>query len=357
MLTPSRPASASAARRPAASISPSLPTAASRAPKRGSTSPASPAPASRCARCRSTSSWPAACRPEGGQLAAILRRGGAVIGRVQARLQPLGPAAGSWTTRLMAAPLAGGIRYNGPAEVPMSFANMPSHQLTGPIGIAADFSGRVDARNSPAWSAPTTSPIINETLRDARHQPRGRRPLQLARPLRDRPAFRPRRPRHRRGPRHDRPRFGRGLPDRPPAPVPERAAGAQRRPRRDRDRQPPHRQRPQRRLDHRHARSRRGPLPDRPPGRRRGAAARRRPPPRRAAAPAQPAECRKGRAEHLAARHPPQRQQPGLRLRHGPGIRMARRPARRGHDRDARDRRPGRPDPRHAGPRRAAASG
>jgi translocation and assembly module TamB len=64
---------------------------------------------------------------------------------VQARLQPLGPAAGSWMTRLMAAPLAGGIRYNGPADVPMSFANLPGHQLTGPIGIAADFSGRVQA--------------------------------------------------------------------------------------------------------------------------------------------------------------------------------------------------------------------
>ncbi|MEA3047524.1 MAG: translocation and assembly module TamB [Sphingomonadales bacterium] len=84
-------------------------------------------------------------RPEGGQAAAILRRGGAIIGRVQTRLQPLGPGAGSWTTRLLAAPLEGGIRYNGPADVPMSFANFPGHHLSGPIGIAADFSGRVQA--------------------------------------------------------------------------------------------------------------------------------------------------------------------------------------------------------------------
>ncbi|MBV8777360.1 MAG: translocation/assembly module TamB domain-containing protein [Alphaproteobacteria bacterium] len=83
--------------------------------------------------------------PEGGQAGAVLRRGGAIIGRIQVRLQPLGPAAGSWTTRLLAAPLEGGIRYNGPAEVPMAFANLPGHQLTGQIGIAADFSGRVDA--------------------------------------------------------------------------------------------------------------------------------------------------------------------------------------------------------------------
>jgi translocation and assembly module TamB len=62
---------------------------------------------------------------------------------MQARLQPLGPQAGSWSTRLFAAPLVGGIRYNGPADVLMSFANMPGHQLRGPIAVAADFSGRV----------------------------------------------------------------------------------------------------------------------------------------------------------------------------------------------------------------------
>jgi translocation and assembly module TamB len=82
--------------------------------------------------------------PEGGAAGAIVRRGGAIIGRAQVRLQPLGPGAGSWQERLLAAPLAGGIRYNGPADVPMSFASLPGHQVTGPLGIAADFSGRVD---------------------------------------------------------------------------------------------------------------------------------------------------------------------------------------------------------------------
>jgi translocation and assembly module TamB len=82
--------------------------------------------------------------PEGGAAGAIIRRGGAIIGRAQVRLQPLGPAAGSWRERLLAAPLSGGIRYNGPADVPMSFASLPGHQLTGPLGIAADFTGRVD---------------------------------------------------------------------------------------------------------------------------------------------------------------------------------------------------------------------
>ncbi|MGQ0558416.1 MAG: translocation/assembly module TamB domain-containing protein [Sphingosinicella sp.] len=84
-----------------------------------------------------------ALRPEGGQAAAAIRRGGALIGRLQARLQPLPPAAGSWMTRLLAAPLAGGVRYNGPADVPLSFANLPGHQLSGGLVIAADFSGRV----------------------------------------------------------------------------------------------------------------------------------------------------------------------------------------------------------------------
>lgn len=78
----------------------------------------------------------------GARLAGVIRRGGAVIGRLQANMAPL-PGGGSWTDRLAAAPLNGGIRYNGPAEVPMSFANMPGHHLTGPVGIAADFSGQL----------------------------------------------------------------------------------------------------------------------------------------------------------------------------------------------------------------------
>jgi translocation and assembly module TamB len=86
-----------------------------------------------------------ALTPEGGQAGAIIKRGGAIIGRAQARLQPLGPAAGTWQERLFAAPLAGGVRYNGPADVPMSFASLPGHQLSGPVGIAADFGGRVQS--------------------------------------------------------------------------------------------------------------------------------------------------------------------------------------------------------------------
>jgi len=82
-------------------------------------------------------------RPEGGTLAALIRRGGAVIGRAQLRLQPIG--GGAWTSALINAPLGGGIRYNGPADVLWSLAGIADQQLSGPIGIAADFSGRLSS--------------------------------------------------------------------------------------------------------------------------------------------------------------------------------------------------------------------
>lgn len=82
-------------------------------------------------------------QPDGGNARAIVRRRGAVIGRMQVALSPLGPGAGSWTTRLLAAPLSGGLRYNGPADTLFSLAALPDQSLSGAIGVAADFSGRV----------------------------------------------------------------------------------------------------------------------------------------------------------------------------------------------------------------------
>ncbi len=81
---------------------------------------------------------------EGGTGRALVRRGPTVVGRMVANLRPLGSGA-SWSDRLMAAPLSGGIRYNGPSAVLFSFAAIPNQQLSGPIAIAADFSGRVQA--------------------------------------------------------------------------------------------------------------------------------------------------------------------------------------------------------------------
>lgn len=79
----------------------------------------------------------------GGNARAVFRRRGAVIGQMQVDLTPLPPEAGQWQTRLLAAPLSGGLRYNGPASTLFSLAALPDQDLSGLIGVAADFSGRV----------------------------------------------------------------------------------------------------------------------------------------------------------------------------------------------------------------------
>ncbi len=43
----------------------------------------------------------------------------------------------------MEAPLGGGIRYNGPADTLFSLAGQPDQRLSGALGVAADFSGRL----------------------------------------------------------------------------------------------------------------------------------------------------------------------------------------------------------------------
>jgi translocation and assembly module TamB len=81
--------------------------------------------------------------PDGGDARALIKRGTTTVGRVVATLRPLGPEAGGWTERLLAAPLTGGIRYNGPGTVLFSLAGLSDQNLDGPLGVAADFSGRV----------------------------------------------------------------------------------------------------------------------------------------------------------------------------------------------------------------------
>ena len=80
---------------------------------------------------------------DGGEGRAVIRRRGTVIGRLNASLRPLGPGAGDWVTRVTAAPLGGGIRYNGPAETLWSFVGQSGQSLSGPIAVGADFSGRL----------------------------------------------------------------------------------------------------------------------------------------------------------------------------------------------------------------------
>lgn len=82
--------------------------------------------------------------PEGGSMRAVVQRRGATVGRLQLELKPLPPDAADWTERLLGAPLSGGLRYNGPAEVLFSLAALPDQSLTGNIGVAADFAGRLN---------------------------------------------------------------------------------------------------------------------------------------------------------------------------------------------------------------------
>ncbi|WCT73109.1 translocation/assembly module TamB domain-containing protein [Sphingomonas naphthae] len=79
----------------------------------------------------------------GGDMRALIRRGGGIVGRMQARLAPLGGGA-TLSERLFAAPLSGGIRYNGPAEVLWTLTGIAGQELSGPVAVAADFGGRLD---------------------------------------------------------------------------------------------------------------------------------------------------------------------------------------------------------------------
>ncbi|KQM98187.1 translocation/assembly module TamB domain-containing protein [Sphingomonas sp. Leaf25] len=103
-------------------------------------------------------------RPEGGSGRALIQRGTTTVGRMVANLRPLPPGSGSWVTRMLAAPLSGGIRYNGPAGVLFSFAGLADQQLTGAIGIAADFGGRVQAPQLTGVVRANTLTYENETL-------------------------------------------------------------------------------------------------------------------------------------------------------------------------------------------------
>ncbi|THD36987.1 MAG: translocation/assembly module TamB [Sphingomonas sp.] len=80
----------------------------------------------------------------GGDARALVKRGATTVGRLQANLAPLGSGA-SWTERLTSAPLSGGVRYNGPAEVLFSLAGLANQQASGGIAVAADFGGRLGA--------------------------------------------------------------------------------------------------------------------------------------------------------------------------------------------------------------------
>lgn len=78
----------------------------------------------------------------GGDMRGLIRRGNATLGRFTATLAPPGAGA-TWSEQLQNAPLGGGIRYAGPADVLFSFAGLADQQLTGGLAVAADFSGKL----------------------------------------------------------------------------------------------------------------------------------------------------------------------------------------------------------------------
>ena len=82
--------------------------------------------------------------PGGGAARALLRRGTDVVGRLQARLAPLpGSPNDPAMQRLLAAPLAGNFRYDGPAEALWALSGVTGHEVRGPLAITAEFGGRV----------------------------------------------------------------------------------------------------------------------------------------------------------------------------------------------------------------------
>jgi translocation and assembly module TamB len=80
------------------------------------------------------------------QAHALMRRGGAIIGRVQMRLTPAAADRhGPWATRLESAQFSGGLRYDGPADVLWGLGGVGGPTLSGPVALGLDVAGRGDA--------------------------------------------------------------------------------------------------------------------------------------------------------------------------------------------------------------------
>ena len=78
------------------------------------------------------------------QTRAVIREGGDVRGRLQARVGGL-PRGGGFMDRLEAGQLGGQFRYSGPADALWRLSGVEVFDLTGPIGARADISGTIAA--------------------------------------------------------------------------------------------------------------------------------------------------------------------------------------------------------------------
>ena len=72
---------------------------------------------------------------------AVMASGGRVVGRAQARMAPLG--GGTLAERLMNAPLFAQLRYGGPADTLWRLTGIELFDLSGPVQIGADVTGRL----------------------------------------------------------------------------------------------------------------------------------------------------------------------------------------------------------------------
>ncbi|HWU01480.1 MAG TPA: translocation/assembly module TamB domain-containing protein [Novosphingobium sp.] len=82
--------------------------------------------------------------PESLELRAIASENGKANGRLQARIAQL-PTSGTLGERLSAGHLFAQMRYGGPADALWRLMAMDSFDLTGPVSIAADINGSIDA--------------------------------------------------------------------------------------------------------------------------------------------------------------------------------------------------------------------
>ncbi|WP_082467208.1 translocation/assembly module TamB domain-containing protein [Sphingomonas sp. Leaf25] len=74
-------------------------------------------------------------------LRAVMASGGKTIGRAQARLAPLGQ--GDLATRIANAPLFAQLRYGGPADTLWRLTGIELFDLSGPVAVGADVTGRL----------------------------------------------------------------------------------------------------------------------------------------------------------------------------------------------------------------------
>jgi translocation and assembly module TamB len=74
---------------------------------------------------------------------AVIKDAGETRGRLQARIAGL-PAGGTLMERLRAGALFAQLRYSGPADALWRLAAIEAFDLTGPVSIAADVTGRID---------------------------------------------------------------------------------------------------------------------------------------------------------------------------------------------------------------------